>query len=404
VWLTAYLAILVGYFLNFALFQLAYPFIPLYLIELGESSSSAIAWVGLGQSLGSVALMIANPVWGALGDRFGRKSMVLRAMAAGAVTLTLMGLATQAWQVFGARILQGLVGGSSVALLTLAALSLPRARLGMGMGVLQTAQFLGNSLGPLMGTALLGLTGFRGTFFTAAAIMAGVIVLTIFAIKEVPVSPRHSAAADVSLPRRLAIVVRLPRLRGLLLATLLFQIAYTTAMTLLPLRLAAVSGTDDATRAVGIVLTSSAIGGAAGAVLLGSLSNRVSSGTIAAVAFTLSGTCLVVQMFLTTIPEFAVARFMGDFFGGAILPALRTLLADEAAQHEATSSSMGAVYGVSQSAIAGGGAIGAALAAVVAAGFGIQYTFVVAGTFALCTGFGWRWLVTGTHVRYAEHA
>ena len=35
--------------------------------------------------------MVANPIWGALGDRFGRKSMVIRAMLAGAVTLTIMG-------------------------------------------------------------------------------------------------------------------------------------------------------------------------------------------------------------------------------------------------------------------------------------------------------------------------
>ena len=134
------MVIIVCYFLNFALFQLAYPFIPLYLVELGESQSSAIAWTGLGQAVGSLALMVANPIWGALGDRFGRKSMVIRAMLAGAVTLTIMGLSTQAWQLFVARVLQGLAGGSSPALLTLAAVSLPRAHLGMAMGFMQAAQ------------------------------------------------------------------------------------------------------------------------------------------------------------------------------------------------------------------------------------------------------------------------
>src|SRR5919199_4065301 len=87
----AYGVVLLCYFLNFALFQLAYPFIPLFLVELGETQSGAIGWTGLGQSIGSVALMLANPVWGTLGDRFGRKSMVIRAMLAGAATLSLMG-------------------------------------------------------------------------------------------------------------------------------------------------------------------------------------------------------------------------------------------------------------------------------------------------------------------------
>ena len=76
-WLTAYIAILVGYFLNFALFQLAYPFIPLFLIDLGETPSGAIAWTGLGQTFGSLALMIANPIWGALGDRLPRQRRIL---------------------------------------------------------------------------------------------------------------------------------------------------------------------------------------------------------------------------------------------------------------------------------------------------------------------------------------
>jgi MFS family permease len=400
-WLTAYLAILVGYFLNFALFQIAYPFIPLYLIELGESNSGAVAWTGLGQSLGSVALMLANPVWGAMGDRFGRKSMVVRAMAAGAVTLTLMGIATQAWQVFGARILQGVFGGSSVALLTLAALSLPRSRLAVGMGMMQTAQFLGNSFGPLMGTALVGVTGFRGTFFIAAAVMAGVIALTVVAIREVPTPPRKPNAVELSTTQRLMFVMRVPHLRGLLVVTLLFQLAFSTALTLLPLRLAALTTPEDATRAVGVVLTASAIGGASGAVVLGWLASRFRPGLIPALAFAFMGAGLLAQATLTSIAAFAVLRFVGDFFAGGILPALRTLLAEEAEQHDSTSSSMGAVYGVSQSAYSGGQAIGAALAAVVAGLAGIQVTFLVAGGIALVAGVGWRWLVGARTVAYS---
>ena len=65
-WIATYGVVLACYFLNFALFQLAYPFIPLFLVELGESQRGAIGWTGLGQALGSVALMLANPMWGTL--------------------------------------------------------------------------------------------------------------------------------------------------------------------------------------------------------------------------------------------------------------------------------------------------------------------------------------------------
>ena len=395
-WIATYGVVLACYFLNFALFQLAYPFIPLFLVELGESQSGAIGWTGLGQAVGSVALMLANPVWGTLGDRFGRKSMVVRAMLGGAVTLTMMGLATQAWQLFGARVLQGLVGGSSVALLTLAALTLPRAKLGMGMGVMQTAQFLGNSLGPLMGTAAVGLVGFRGTFFAAAAVMAGLIGLTIVAVRDQPQHPvtrSDGPPLTLTFMQRLAFVGRVPRLRGVIVATLVFQMSYSTSLTLLPLHLYSLSASADAPRSVGIVLAASALGGALGATILGSLTSRLGPSRISMVAFVLTGACLAPQWFLTSPVQFAVLRFLTDFFGGGILPALRTLLAEEAAQHESTSSSMGAVYGLSQSAHAAGNAIGAALSAGVAGLMGIPATFVLAGVLAVSTGVGWRWLV-----------
>jgi MFS family permease len=386
-WIGPFAVLLVCYFLNFALFHLAYPFIPLFLVELGESQSSAIAWTGLGQAVGSLGLMLANPVWGALGDRFGRKAMVLRAMGAGAVTLSIMGLSTNAWHLFVARVLQGLAGGSSPALLTLTALSLPRARLGMAMGLMQTAQFLGNSLGPLMGTLAVGLVGFRGTFFMAAAVMIGLVGLTLVAVRDSPPTPPPAdAGSRVGFVQRLAVVGRIPRLRGIVLATLAFQVSYIVSMTLLPLHLYDVAGGVDAPRSVGTVLAASALGGALGSAVLGSLTSRLGSQTIAVAAFLLSGALLVPQVWLSSTVEFAVFRFLTDFFGGAVLPALRTLLAEEAARHESTASSMGTIYGVSQSATAGGNALGAVLATAIASAAGIPATFVAAGLVAMATG------------------
>ena len=54
----------------------------------------------------------------------------------------------------------------------------------MAMGFMQAAQFLGNSLGPLMGTVAVALVGFRGTFFIAAGVMLGLVGLTAVAVRE----------------------------------------------------------------------------------------------------------------------------------------------------------------------------------------------------------------------------
>src|SRR5581483_4519807 len=48
----------------------------------------------------------------------------------------------------------------------------PKNRLGFALGVMQTAIFAGNSLGPLMGGVTAELLGFRPTFGIAAGFLA----------------------------------------------------------------------------------------------------------------------------------------------------------------------------------------------------------------------------------------
>jgi hypothetical protein len=54
---------------------------------------------------------------------------------------------------------------------------------------------------------------------------------------------------------------------------------------------------------------------------------------------------------------------------------------------------MGAIYGLSQSAYAGGSALGAAVSTLIAATLGIPATFLFGGVLAVSTALGWRWLV-----------
>lgn len=55
------------------------PFLPLYVRALGVSDlESAQRWSGIINSAPFVFSVIASPIWGALGDRYGRKLMVSR--------------------------------------------------------------------------------------------------------------------------------------------------------------------------------------------------------------------------------------------------------------------------------------------------------------------------------------
>jgi MFS family permease len=74
---------------------------------------------------------------------------------------------------------------------------------------------------------------------------------------------------------------------------------------------------------------------------------------------------------------------------GGVVPSLRTVLAEEANAHESTSRSMGALYGLNQSAFSGGQAGGAALAAIAASIWGLQATYLVAAALITATAAWW---------------
>jgi DHA1 family multidrug resistance protein-like MFS transporter len=73
-------------------FSIIFPFLPLYLQQLGSSTNLSIEVLsGLVFSVQAATMAIASPFWGAVADRHGRKLMVVRSGCGGAVVILLMG-------------------------------------------------------------------------------------------------------------------------------------------------------------------------------------------------------------------------------------------------------------------------------------------------------------------------
>src|SRR5690606_21680315 len=133
--------------------------------------------------------------WGAIADRYGRKLMVVRALLGGAAIVVLMGFARNAEELVLLRLVQGLVTGVvSAAWSTVAAVT-PRERLGYAMGLMQTGQWAGISVGPIIGGLLEYLVGIRMSFIVTGALLLIGGVLVVFMVTENFVPPRE--------PRRL---------------------------------------------------------------------------------------------------------------------------------------------------------------------------------------------------------
>ena len=109
-------------------FSFAFPFLPLFLHrELGIVSERSLAfWSGIVAGASGISMAIASPIWGWLADRFGRRSMLIRAMVGGGLSVGLMGLARSAQQLAALRFLQGGASGTVASASALVAAETPR--------------------------------------------------------------------------------------------------------------------------------------------------------------------------------------------------------------------------------------------------------------------------------------
>ena len=170
------------------------PFIPLYIQELGVTSANELRfWVGLLTAAPSLLLGIMAPVWGILADRWGRKTMMLRAMATGSLIVFLMGLAKNVETVLLLRICQGLFTGTITASATLVASGTPRNRLSYALGFLSSSTFIGFSFGPFIGGMLAEYLGFKTTFFIGSLIVFTGFIMVLLVTKEITIEePEHA--------------------------------------------------------------------------------------------------------------------------------------------------------------------------------------------------------------------
>lgn len=193
-------AVTVATFIGFTGFTLVMPFLPLYLQQLGEHDTAAIAiWSGL--SLGVTPLVTAfmTPVWARLAERTGRKLMVARSLFSFVIIMTLMAWVSHPWQVFALRCIQGLFAGYGPLAMVLAAESAPRDEMATAIGWVQSAQRLGPALGPVIGGALAATFGLRGAFYVSAMFYVAAFLFVMIGFHEPPRAPR--VMSDPSPPK-----------------------------------------------------------------------------------------------------------------------------------------------------------------------------------------------------------
>ena len=164
--------IAVAQFLTILGFAFTFPFLPLFVRDLGvEDPGQAAFWSGVAGGAMGATLFLTGPLWGIFGDRYGRKPNMLRTLFGSAVMMVLTGLSANVYQLVIFRFLMGLVSGVVATSMALVAYQTPRERIGFAVGVLLMSMFAGATVGPLAGAFLTNILGFRSAFYANGALI-----------------------------------------------------------------------------------------------------------------------------------------------------------------------------------------------------------------------------------------
>ena len=151
------------------------PIITIFVGEIASPGQNVVLYAGLAMSAAAFASMIAAPAIGRYADKHGYWRVVVISMIVAGALLVPQGFATAPWQLVLLRFGMGLaLAGLLPAITALIRRNAPDAAMGRILGYSQSAQYLGQIAGPMLGASVAAHWGMRAVFFaTAIAMLAG---------------------------------------------------------------------------------------------------------------------------------------------------------------------------------------------------------------------------------------
>lgn len=199
------------------------PVFPLFVRELGVMDpEQSQLWTGFIFSAPFVTSLFATPIWGALGDRYGRKAMTVRAIIGLVLSYVLIGCVQSVWLLLLVRFLQGAISGFIASTLALVSSTTPEKNNGYAIGILQSSLPAGMVIGPALGGWIADMIGVRQVFFTIAVlcVISGLVVWAFVRDSGAHLDPNRKAP---SLRENIRFVASDPALRRILLCITLVQ-------------------------------------------------------------------------------------------------------------------------------------------------------------------------------------
>jgi DHA1 family multidrug resistance protein-like MFS transporter len=365
-------------------FSLRTPFLPFFVAELGARNlETQVLWAGAINAGGAAVMAITAPLWGALADRYGRKLMVLRAMVAGSLTIGLMALATSPWQLFVLRLVEGGFTGTVTASTTLAASTVPRERLGFGLGLMQMAVFSGSAVGPLIGGVLADQIGYRATFVLAGSLLLVSALLVAFLVEERFEPPPRRAGHGETGGETWRLLLA-PALLGIVVSLFALRAASMALQPIVPLLVAQLArGSSAVNSLAGLAMGVSGMTSAVASVGLGRLSDRIGQRPLLIASGALAAATFLPLGLTTQVWQVIVLQALFGIASGGMLPTANALVARLTPEGR-----RGTIYGFTTTASSLGAFVGPLVGTALAAALGLHAPFLVIGL-ALAATVAW---------------
>lgn len=357
------------------------PFISLYIETFGNHSATFVQnWAGWTFAITFVTAFLFSPVWGRIGDLFGRKKILILSGIGMGLSIFMMGYVTNVWQLFFLRLFMGIFTGFIGMSQAFISTQTPKEIAGRVMGTLQTGSITGSLMGPLLGGVLADLFGFADTFkWTSVAIF--VSALLVFFTKEYKVDTQKGEKTRYSSKAVIQHIIRNPILLTVMLISTLVQMAHFSIQPILSLYVSELHGPENLAFFAGIAFSAAGVGNLLMARQWGKIGDQHGYIKTLVVLLLLAGVFYLPGGFVTNMWQLVLVRFALGVTIGGIIPVRIAYI-----RQEAPVAMQGEVLGYNTSLRFFGNIIGPVMGGLISAYFGFSAVFVVTSSLLILSG------------------
>ncbi|MDF0725628.1 MFS transporter [Cytobacillus sp. S13-E01] len=296
------------------------PFLSLYIETFGNFSNDYVQkWSGLVFGATFVTAFLFSPIWGRIGDKYGRKKVLIILGFGLSISVFLMGYVSSVFMLFILRLFMGLFAGFISMSQALIATQTPKHIAGKVLGTLQTGNVAGGLFGPLIGGMLADTVGFQYTFLLTSLTTAIAATLVVVGVKEISMNRDKQNEKTYSGKEVLNYIFTTPMLLMVMVISTIIQVANFSIQPLLALYVGELNGASHIALLSGIAFSATGLGNLLFTRQWGKLGDRIGYEKVMMVLLLLSALIYLPQAFITNIWQLVILRFiLGTVVGGLI--------------------------------------------------------------------------------------